>query len=222
MRPFYVAYVDVIEENTLVANKIGIRDWQCDIGFFHNNNIYNNTDYGLHFRKDESQGILDSTSNWWGHSSGPSGGVLDPITGIPANGVGDTITENVHFDPWLANPYGIPIKISIDIKPGSFPNSLNPRSKGVIPVAVLTTDTFDAATVDGSSIRFAPDEAEPVHYALEDVDWDGDLDMIFHFRTQKTGIKCGDTEATLIGEKVDGKQITGTDSIRTVGCKEKK
>jgi hypothetical protein len=47
----------------------------------------------------------------------------------------------------------------IDIKPGSFPNSINPRSKGVIPVAILTTDTFDATTVDPLSVTFGPDEA---------------------------------------------------------------
>jgi hypothetical protein len=38
--------------------------------------------------------------------------------------------------------------VSIDIKPGSAPNSINPRSRGVIPVAILTTDTFDALDID--------------------------------------------------------------------------
>ncbi len=46
--------------------------------------------------------------------------------------------------------------------------------------------------------------------------------MILHFRTQDTRIECVDTEATLTGETIDGQQIKGTDSIRTVGCKEKK
>lgn len=30
------------------------------------------------------------------------------------------------------------LKVKIDIKPGSFPNSINPKSKGKIPVAILT------------------------------------------------------------------------------------
>src|SRR2546426_1498009 len=47
-----------------------------------------------------------------------------------------------------------PELISIDIKPGSFPNTINPRSGGIIRVAVLTTDAFDAATVDPSTILF--------------------------------------------------------------------
>jgi hypothetical protein len=108
------------------------------------------------------------------------------------------------------------ITATIDIKPGSFPNSINPNNKGVIPVAILTTDDFDAATLDPVTVRFGPDEALPVHYALEDVDDDGDDDMILHFRTQDTGIGAGDTEATLTGKTIDGAYIIGTDSVRTV------
>ena len=33
--------------------------------------------------------------------------------------------------------------VGIDIKPGSFPNSINLKGKGVIPVAILSTTTFD-------------------------------------------------------------------------------
>lgn len=112
--------------------------------------------------------------------------------------------------------------VEIDIKPGSFPNSINPDSKGVIPVAILTTGDFDASTVDGETARFGPDEAPPVHYAIEDVDSDGDYDMILHFKTQDTGIKAGDTEATLTAETTGGTDIVGTDSVRTVPPKGKK
>jgi 2-keto-4-pentenoate hydratase len=66
-------------------------------------------------------------------------------------------------------------QVSIDIKPGSFPNSINPKSKGKTPVAILTTDSFDATTVDSSTVLFGAtgNEAAPVHSALEDVDGDG-------------------------------------------------
>lgn len=111
--------------------------------------------------------------------------------------------------------------ISIDIKPGSFPNSINPKSKGKIPVAILTTDSFDATTVDPTTVLFGRTgtEAAPVHSALEDVDGDWDTDMILHFKTQETGIQCGDTSASLTGETFVGQAIEGSDSIRTVGCK---
>lgn len=48
------------------------------------------------------------------------------------------------------------ITVDIDIKPGSFPNTINPKSERVIPVAILTTDTFDATTVDPLSVKFGP------------------------------------------------------------------
>jgi len=113
------------------------------------------------------------------------------------------------------------VEVAIDIKPGSFPNSINPRSEGVIPVAILTTDTFDATTVDETTVLFGATgtQATPVHFALEDVDGDGDTDMILHFNTQDTGIVCGDTSASLTGETFDGQMIEGSDSVKTAGCK---
>lgn len=112
-------------------------------------------------------------------------------------------------------------QVQIDIKPGSFPNSINPGSRGKIPVAILTTDTFDANTVDPATVRFGRTgtEVTPVHHALEDVDGDGDLDMILQFNTQDTGIVSSETTATLTGETFAHQKIEGSDSINTVGRK---
>ena len=63
-------------------------------------------------------------------------------------------------------------EVDIDIKPGSDPNSINLKSKGVVPVAVLTTPDFDAATVDPATVEFAG--ASPVRWTMEDVDGDTD------------------------------------------------
>jgi len=130
------------------------------------------------------------------------------------------------WDPWgpevLATEWALltlervvpPLDVVIDIKPWSDPNPINLKSKGVIPVAILTTDEFDAATVDPDTVLFAG--AAPVHYAMEDVDHDGDMDMILHFNTQETDIRPGDTEATLTAQTYDGKAFFGTDSVRTI------
>ncbi|WP_445475391.1 DUF7507 domain-containing protein [Methanococcoides methylutens] len=101
--------------------------------------------------------------------------------------------------------------VDIDIKPGSFPNSINLKSNGVIPVAILSTDSFDASTVDPASVMFAG--AAPLRWATEDVDKDGDLDLVFHFKVKDTGLAPGDTEAILTGETFDGISIEGTDSV---------
>lgn len=112
------------------------------------------------------------------------------------------------------------IPVTIDIKPGSDPNSINLYSRQRIPVAILTTDTFDALDVDPLSTAFGPDGATEFHRRshVKDVDEDGDMDLLLHFNTQETGIQCGDTEATLTGETLTGLAFTGTDAINTVNC----
>ena len=106
----------------------------------------------------------------------------------------------------------------IDIKPGSDLNSINTNSNGLIPVAILTTDDFDATTVDPDSVEFGPAGASRAHRSahVEDVDDDGDLDLVFHFRTQDTGIASGDVEACLAFETFDGTPFVVCDSVRTV------
>jgi hypothetical protein len=146
--------------------------------------------------------------------SAPEVGITTIQTrGVTGNSV-CTAFDNLTFIPRR-------IEVSIDIKPGEFPNSINPRSQGVIPVAILTTDTFDATTVNASTVRFGKNgtEAPPVQSAVEDVNGDGLSDLILHFNTQATGIQCGDTSASLTGMTFSGQAIQGSDSIVTVGCR---
>jgi hypothetical protein len=98
----------------------------------------------------------------------------------------------------------------------------------VIPVAILGSVEFDIANIDATSLRFGPAEAVCKHDLtdtwtfnehVEDVNLDGYMDLMTHFETQDTGIACGDTEATLSGQTLDGLFFEGTDSISTVGCR---
>jgi hypothetical protein len=63
-----------------------------------------------------------------------------------------------------------------------------------------------------------PGGAETVKGRINDVDDDGDWDLVFKVKTPQTGIACGDTEATLTAQTLDGDAITGTDTLKTVGC----
>lgn len=112
------------------------------------------------------------------------------------------------------------LHVTIDIKPGETPNSINPRSNGVIPVAILSTPSFDARTVDASSVRFGPGKSPEAHGRghVEDVNGDGRPDLMLHFSTPAAAIVCGQTSATLTGRTSDGRSIRGDDSIVTVGC----
>ena len=133
----------------------------------------------------------------------------------------------------LPPEYDVP-EITIDIKPGSDENVINLKSKGVVPVAVLTTDDFDAGTlVPDYSILFAG--ASPVHTTLCDVDEDGDMDMLFHFRTQqlvelKEDSKSAMLTATLtsavtrssaVTAVTAGDVIQGTDKVKIKSSRKK-
>jgi len=116
------------------------------------------------------------------------------------------------------------IYVDIDIKPGSYPNSINcDNKKEVITVAVLTTDDFDALTIDHTTVTF--EGASEIHVDKktgeprrheEDVDFDGDLDLVFHFSLGDTTLTCASETGTLIGEIYAGIPVEGTDSVRMV------
>lgn len=100
----------------------------------------------------------------------------------------------------------------IDIKPGSYPNSINLKSNGNVPVAILTSENFDASTVDPVTVEFAG--ALPVKWVVEDVDGDGDMDMVFHFKNQELNLDETSTEAYLTGYTDTGEFIWGKDTVK--------
>ena len=116
------------------------------------------------------------------------------------------------------------IPVSIDIKPGSDPNSINcTNHKESIAVAILTTDDFDATTVDHTTVTFEGATETHVNKKTgvarrheEDVDGDGDTDLVLHFRLGDTGLTCDSTEGSLEGETFDGQGIEGTDAVRMI------
>ena len=117
------------------------------------------------------------------------------------------------------------VGVDIDIKPGSDPNSINCNNqKGTITVAILTSDDFDATTVDHATVSFegagethVDKKSEAPRRHEEDVDGDGDTDLVLHFRLGETGLTCDSEEGTLTGETFDGQPIQGADAVRMVG-----
>jgi len=108
-----------------------------------------------------------------------------------------------------------PIKVQIDVKPGEHPNSINPKSRGIVPVAILSASGFDATVVDPSTVVFLGARVGNRRGAslVQDVNQDGYPDLVLRFLTQDLMIPSGATEAGLTGRTKSGDYIEGTDSI---------
>ena len=132
-------------------------------------------------------------------------------------------------------------QVPVDIKPGSCPNPLNVKSKGVLPVAVLGTEDFDVTTIDPATIKLSregiEDSVSPIRWSYEDVatpfegelcdchelTGDGYMDLSLKFDTQElvNALKLnevpGETiELTLTGsfkEEYNGIPIEGKDCM---------
>lgn len=130
---------------------------------------------------------------------------------------GEETTYTFAYDP-TPGAKTLTLQLSVDIKPGEIPNPINPKSKGVIPVAILSTDTFDATTVDPLSVMFGPSRTSEAHKKghIEDVNGDGKPDMVVHFSTQQSDITPGDTQACVTGKTNNDLDIHGCDFIQTV------
>jgi hypothetical protein len=110
------------------------------------------------------------------------------------------------------------LTVHIDVRPGDTQPVINLNSHGVVPVAILSTSTFDATKVNPLTVRFGRTgtEASPVHFSLQDVNGDGLLDMVLQFSVQSTGLHLGDSEATLEGRTLDGTPFRGSTAIQVI------
>lgn len=154
---------------------------------------------------------------------------------IPINGTLTVLYENatepvsLTFDchagatVTLTAPGVGPQPVDIDIKPGNYPNAINLGSNGVIPVAILSSDTFDATTVDPKTVFLAGagvavrGKGNKYLASQEDVNGDGLTDLVVKIETENLdpGTFQNGT-ATLTGETSDGIEFTGSDSITIV------
>lgn len=158
--------------------------------------------------------LMQRTRQW--HTATPlsTGDVL--IAG------GIELTGGPHSALHSAELYLVPpIAVTIDIKPGSSPNSVNLGSHGAVSVAILSTSTFNATTVnptavtlEGASVRLKGNGTPLASF--QDINGDGLLDFLVQVSTDALQLSETDTEAVLEGQTFDGMSIRGVDSVRVV------
>jgi hypothetical protein len=146
-----------------------------------------------------------------------------PLTSSAGEGVDRFVVRaDDLIRPVILMPNPVLRHVRIDIKPGNSQNTINLGASGVIPVAILSSTSFNApAMVDtnslslaGGTVRVAGKSGRSLCY-VEDVNADGLLDLVCQFNNEIQAA-TGDTTAVVGGTTVDGTPIRGVDQIRIV------
>jgi hypothetical protein len=114
------------------------------------------------------------------------------------------------------------VDVGIDIKPGSDKNKINLNSAGVVSVAILSSESFDALEVNEDTIFLASSGVKVAGKSgrgqchERDVNKDGLDDLVCHVETAEFMIEEGQDTAVLTAETFDGTSIRGEDNIQIV------
>ena len=115
--------------------------------------------------------------------------------------------------------------VTVDVKPGNNPATINLKIEKVITVAILGGDKVDVTSIDttlstlkfGHSSTATPATAEKV--SISDVNKDGIKDLVVQFKLSKTNLVSGDTMGCIVGKLKStsgGFSIEGCDAIRVI------
>jgi hypothetical protein len=167
---------------------------------------------------------------------GYRGGVMVERTGIVLGAVNEWKTielaaqvDRVDFvgDTRGFRPFGVDnlqwgidaptrLDVAIDVRPDSQENPVNPGSNGMLPVALLGASGFDVMQVDPESLALGVAGAPARDVAYQDANGDGLVDLVAHYPMPQTGTAYGDTSMCLTGATLEGVELAGCDTIRTV------
>jgi YVTN family beta-propeller protein len=133
----------------------------------------------------------------------------------------DSITTAISPTDLALASHFPPDRIFVDILPGTFPNTINPKSSDPILVVVLSSASFDATlTVDRASLAFGHTGSEMSLIACnpdgQDINADGIPDLVCLFDPRKTLLQTGDIQGIMTGSTITGGPLRGVDSLRIV------
>ena len=181
--------------------------------------LYNDNDYGdfsdPHPFAIEADGFV-STLTATGSANLPTNHIK-----LAIGDAGDHV-----LDSWVmieGGSFECIVQLRIDVKPGSNPNCVNPRSHGVLPVAFFGSQDVDVSTIDQLNLTYLGAPVE--RCSTEDVDEDGLDDLVCKFRKDEmTGLpQPGDdcvfvpVSGTFLDGSLDGLKWEGLDHICVPG-----
>jgi len=112
--------------------------------------------------------------------------------------------------------------VNIEVKPGATGEwaPINPKSRGKVPVAILSDADFDALKVDRKSLKFGKTGTEESLSRCgkdgEDVNNDCRPDLVCHFSNQAAEFDEYTAEGVLTGSLGDGTAIMGQAPLKVV------
>jgi hypothetical protein len=111
--------------------------------------------------------------------------------------------------------------VQIDVKPGGSPNTIKLGSKGNVTVAILGSASFDAATVDPSTVTLegaspAVNKKGKASVYTEDVNFDGFPDLVLQFKISDLQLTTQDAQVLLEGETFADEPFSGFDSVKVI------
>ena len=96
----------------------------------------------------------------------------------------------------------------------------DPKAKGTIAVAILSSATVDAVQIDPQSLRFGKNGTENSFVRCDkrdpDVNHDHRRDLLCFFDSSKTGFGADDTEGKLSGVMAGGIPVQGHGWLRNI------
>ena len=155
-----------------------------------------------------------------GDSDGDGDGVPDDADNCPD----DANADQADIDDDGAGDACDPvINVTIDIKPGSDPNTIKLSDTGSVPVAIFSTVKFDAASIDVSTLQLSSAYVRLVGgrnvlASIEDVNGDGLGDLVVQFDRGLLELTVGEGIGAMTGSTLgaESKSVLGTDSVRVI------
>ena len=92
----------------------------------------------------------------------------------------------------------------------------------MLSVVVFGSPGLDVNQIDVAGLRLGVTgvEAPPQkNHSFQDVNSDGDMDLVVRFRIPATGMTCTTNQLLMTGALLSGQALVGSDSVKPVGCK---